>query len=176
MYTIRRLRTRHSCIVFNSYFLVYAAHVVTLGLAWRMWTQPSASHTQSPESTAINTAIRVLDFCGQRNTFARKYSLLIKELQRQLDRGSSSIKRISPYAGSQMTGIQSTTPQGSISNDETLGQVGSGSHESGANQPLTNVKLKRRSLSADFAGIDFDPSWLEQPQDSSELLFPGTLL
>src|SRR5579871_312903 len=47
------------------------------------------------ETAAINTAIRVLDFCSQRNTFARKYSLLIKELQSQLDRGFSSAEQVS---------------------------------------------------------------------------------
>lgn len=192
---------RRSCMVFNSFFLVYAAHVVILGLAWRMWAQPSASHDQSTETAAINTAIRVLDFCGQRNTFARKYSLLIKELRSQLDRGPSSAGRISmtttyssassasPYASSQMIGLQSAPSLGSISYDESLGQVGSSSHaytlpdnlcgqESGANQPLASVELRQRSLSTDFDGMSFDP-WLEQSQALGlvgDSLFPGTSL
>jgi hypothetical protein len=174
------VRTRHSCIVFNGFSILYAALVVILGLAWGMWAEPSTSHNQSIETTAINTAIRVLDLCGQRNTFARKYSLLVKELRSQVDRRPSSAGRVSmtttissvssgsPYTSSQMTGIQSTSLLGSISHDESLGQVGSSSHvytfpdnlcgqESGANQPLASVEARQRTLSADFGGLSFDP-------------------
>jgi len=185
------VRTRHSCTVFNSFFLVYAAHVVILGLAWRMWAEPSASYNQSIETAAINTAIRVLDLCGQRNTFARKYSLLIKELRSQMDRGPSSAGRVSittttssvssgsPFTSSQMTGLQGTS----------LGQVGSSNHvytfpdnlfgqESGANQPLASIEARQRTLSADFGGLSFDP-WLRQSQASGlvgDSLFSGMSL
>jgi hypothetical protein len=197
----RSMRIRRSYIVFYRFFLVNAAHIVILGLAWRMWAHPTVSHDQSIETTAINTAIRVLDFCGQRNTFARKYSLLIKELRSQLDKGPSSTGRIpttttsssvssaSPYSSSQMMGIQSTSSLGSISREESLGLVGSSSHaytlpdnicgqESGANRPLASVELRQRSLSADFDGMSFD-SWLEQSQASGligDSLFPGASL
>jgi hypothetical protein len=195
------VRTRHSCTVFNSFFLVYAAHVAILGLAWRMWAEPSASYNQSIETAAINTAIRVLDLCGQRNTFARKYSLLIKELRSQMDRGPSSAGRVSittttssvssgsPYTSSQMTGMQSTSLLGSISHDESLGQVGSSNHvytfpdnlfgqESRANQPLASIEARQRTLSADFGGLSFDP-WLRQSQASGPVgdsLFSGMSL
>jgi hypothetical protein len=39
---------------------------------------------QSQELAAIDASTRVLDFCGQRNAFARKYSVLIKDLRQQL--------------------------------------------------------------------------------------------
>jgi len=154
-----------------------------------MWAQPGPLHDQSIETAAIDMAVRALHFCDQRNTFARKYSLLIKELRSQLNRGPSSARQISmttapssissasPYASSQMTGIQSTSSLGSISRDMSLGRPGSSrppytlpnnfyGKESGANQPLASVELKLRSLSADFDGMSMDPSWLEQSEAS----------
>jgi hypothetical protein len=199
--------TRSSSIVFNSFFLVYAAHVVILGIAWRLWAQPSDKlapdilNDQNMEAVAIDTAISVLDFCGQRNTFARKYSLLIKELRSQLDGGPSSAGRIwmptsssvssaSPYSSSQVMGMQNTSSPGSISHDESLGRACPTNHayaipdyfsgyESGANQPLPSVESGQRSLSTDFEGMGFDLPWLERPQDSGpagDPLFPGTSL
>lgn len=181
---------RRLCIVFNSFFLVYAAHVVILGITWRMWAQPDVSHDQSMETTAIGTAIKVLDFCGQRNTFARKYSHLIKGLRSQLDGGPSSAGRTPmttispsilsalPSAGSQMIGVRSTSSLGSGSHAYTHPDNSPG-HESGANQALPSIESKQRSLSADLDGMTFGPSWLEQLRASDlahDPLFPGTFL
>jgi hypothetical protein len=189
-----------SYTVFNSFFLVYAAHVMIAGIAWRMWAQPGTSHDQDMETTAINTALRVLDFCGQRNTFARKYSLLIKELRSQLDGGpssagpisftttASSVSSASPFTNSQMVGVQNTSSpgSGSISHGELLGRLGLSTEgyaingqESGANQTLASVEPSQRSLLADFDDMSFDPSWLEQPRASDPAgspLFPGAFL
>jgi hypothetical protein len=163
---------------------------VILGITWRMWAQPGVSHDQSMETTAIGTAIKVLDFCGQRNTFARKYSLLIKGLRSQLDGGPSSARRVPitttspsilsslPYTGSQMIGVQSTSSLGSNSHaytppDDSPGQ------ESEANHALSSIVSRQRSLSADFDGMTFGPSWLEQLRASGladDPLFSGTFL
>jgi hypothetical protein len=78
---------------------------------------------------------------------------------------------------------------GSISHEESLGQMGSSSHaytppdnffgkESGASQPLGSVEPRQRSLSAEFDGMSFAP-WLEQSQAlglAGDSLFPGTSL
>jgi hypothetical protein len=45
------------------------------------------AYDQSRELAAIDASTRVLDFCGQRNAFARKYSILIKDLRQQLSKG-----------------------------------------------------------------------------------------
>ena len=42
------------------------------------------TYDQTRELAAIDASIQVLEFCGQRNPFARRYSILIKDLQRQL--------------------------------------------------------------------------------------------
>jgi hypothetical protein len=155
-----------------------------------MWAQPGVSHDQSMETNAIGTAIKVLDFCGQRNTFARKYSLLIKGLRSQLDGGPSSAGRIPmtttspsilsalPYASSQMIGVQSTSSLGS-SNHAYASPDDSPGQESGANQAIPSIASSQRSPSADFDGMTFGPSWLEQLRASGladDPLFPGTFL
>jgi hypothetical protein len=48
------------------------------------------TYDQARELAAIDASIQILEFCGQRNPFARRYSILIKELQRQLVIGLSS--------------------------------------------------------------------------------------
>ena len=47
----------------------------------------SMSIDQDRELNAIEASIRVLDFCGQRSAFARKYGSLIKDLRQHLDGG-----------------------------------------------------------------------------------------
>jgi hypothetical protein len=46
-------------------------------------------HDQTRELAAIDASIQILEFCGHRNPFARRYSSLIKDLQRQLISGLS---------------------------------------------------------------------------------------
>ena len=48
------------------------------------------TYDQSRELAAIDASIQILELCGQRNPFARKYSILIKNLQRQLVSGLSA--------------------------------------------------------------------------------------
>ncbi|KAK0106382.1 hypothetical protein ONS96_004014 [Cadophora gregata f. sp. sojae] len=47
-------------------------------------------YDQSRELAAIDTSIQILEFCGHRNPFARRYSILIKDLQRQLVSGPAA--------------------------------------------------------------------------------------
>jgi hypothetical protein len=76
----------------HRFFLVNAAHTMILGAVWKLkqsgkgYGSPIA-YDQSRELAAIDTSTRVLDFCGQRNAFARKYSILIKDLRQQLSKG-----------------------------------------------------------------------------------------
>lgn len=77
------------------FFLVNAAIVIVLGAVWKQKQScPQESlpvaYDQSPELDAIDAAIRVLDFCGQRNAFARRYSTLVKGLSQKISRGSPS--------------------------------------------------------------------------------------
>ncbi|KAH8809412.1 hypothetical protein F5884DRAFT_403520 [Xylogone sp. PMI_703] len=74
-------------------FLINAANIMILGAVWKRRQGGKsgfmpAGYDQSREISAIDAATRVLDFCGQRNAFARKYSILIKELRSQLVDGT----------------------------------------------------------------------------------------
>lgn len=44
------------------------------------------SYEQSRELTSIDASTRILDLCGQRIAFARKYSVLIKDLRQNLNK------------------------------------------------------------------------------------------
>ena len=63
------------------------------------------------ELVAINTATSILEWCGQRNHFARKYAILVKEMMLQLE---SCITRmpitgeVSPLFASRITSLMST--------------------------------------------------------------------
>lgn len=197
---------RSQCLydLFNSFFLVYAAHVVTLGITWRLSAQAGSnyafdtSYDQNTEITAINTAIRVLEFCGQRNAFARKYALLLKELRSQLHSrpsGSGQISTLAPssvssasqYGNSQVLEMQGTFSASSISHDELLRRAGSDGNpyavpgnlpcqEGGAPQSSHTAESRKSSLSGgNLDGMGYDLSWLERDSSSPrELLFPGT--
>lgn len=60
-----------------------------LGAVWNLKGSGKGQmfYDQSRELTAIDASTKVLDICGQRNAFARKYSILIKDLRQQLSKG-----------------------------------------------------------------------------------------
>jgi hypothetical protein len=65
---------------------------VILGAVWKLKQSDKGcsspiAYDQSQELATIDASTRVLDFCGQRNAFARKYSILIKDLRQQLSNG-----------------------------------------------------------------------------------------
>src|ERR1700759_4297417 len=77
------------------FFLVNAANIMILGAIWNLNESGKGCgsltfHDQNRELTAIDTSTRVLDFCGQRNAFARKYSIMIKDLRQELSKGLSN--------------------------------------------------------------------------------------
>jgi hypothetical protein len=51
---------------------------------------PGTYDQQARELAAIDASIQILEFCGHRNPFARRYSILIKDLQRKLVSGIST--------------------------------------------------------------------------------------
>jgi hypothetical protein len=55
------------------------------------------TYDQGRELAAIDASIQILEFCGHRNPFARRYSILIKDLQRKLASGIST--KTSPSSG-----------------------------------------------------------------------------
>lgn len=60
-----------------------------LGAIWNMKQNGGGydsmvSYDQSRELASIDASICVLDLCGQRNAFARRYSVLIKDLRQNL--------------------------------------------------------------------------------------------
>lgn len=91
---VRHWLSHFQCITLmcHRFFLVNAAHIMILGAVWKLkqsgkgYGSPTA-YDQSRELAAIDASTRVLDFCGQRNAFARKYSILIKDLRQQLSKG-----------------------------------------------------------------------------------------
>ena len=66
-----------------------------LAAAWKLkqnggdYEFPGTSD-QARQLATINASIQILNFCGQRNPFARRYSILIKDLQQQLVLGAST--------------------------------------------------------------------------------------
>lgn len=77
------------------FFLINAAHVMILAAVWKLKQNGGGyglpeTYDQARELAAIDASIQILEFCGQRNPFARRYSILIKGLQRQLVLGLST--------------------------------------------------------------------------------------
>jgi hypothetical protein len=64
------------------------------------------TYNQSRELAAIDASIQILELCGQRNPFARRYSTLIKDLQRQLVSGLST--KASPSSGPPVPSMSSS--------------------------------------------------------------------
>jgi hypothetical protein len=62
---------------------------------------------QTRELAAIDASIQILEFCGHRNPFARRYSSLIRDLQRQLVSGLSATT--SPSSAAPLSSISSPT-------------------------------------------------------------------
>jgi hypothetical protein len=90
------------------FFLVYAIHFVILGIFTKLSTHseggssPDIMQRQTLELTAVDAGIRALQFYGQQNLFARKYSSLIKELRQQLEGvlSNNALKTAFPLATS----------------------------------------------------------------------------
>lgn len=91
-----------------------------LGAVWKLkqsnkgYSSPIIGD-QSRELAAIDASTRVLDFCGQRNPFARKYSVLIKDLRQQLSQGLPTAVSNATSPSSAATGVNSlkSTPYNS---------------------------------------------------------------
>jgi len=64
-------------------------------------------YDQSRELAAIDASNQILEFCGHRNPFARRYSILIKDLQRQLVFGL--LAKPSPGLGPPLSSMSSST-------------------------------------------------------------------
>lgn len=75
----------------------------------------STTHGQTRELDAIDASTRALDFCGQRNPFARRYSTLIKDLQQQLTRVLQTKTSQSSMPRNNSTTQSSTSPADSDS-------------------------------------------------------------
>ncbi|KAH8804525.1 hypothetical protein F5884DRAFT_859157 [Xylogone sp. PMI_703] len=187
------------------FYLVYASHVVILGLGWKIWSrglQESAEGSQQtalePETTAMDTALRVLDFVGQRNSFARKYASLMKELRRQLEGNGAPLAERPSNSTSPSSGAESISPFTTAS--QILGLTGlplTGFSDSGSRGPgstmspeqFTAQEIERRGsrptvetpgrppsqsqqspMSTNYDNMNFDMFWLGG-QDST--LFPG---
>ena len=91
-------------LICHRFFLVNAAHITILGDLWKLKQSKSfntsLSVDQSREFAAIDESTKILDFCGQRNVFARKYSKLIKDLRLRLSQSqpSSAVDSASPLS------------------------------------------------------------------------------
>lgn len=154
------------------FFLVNAAHIMILGAVW-MRQQRNIGYgspvtaDQSRELSAINAAIGVLDFCGQRNVFARKYASLIKGFRHQLDNGLPSVALGQAYLSSaprdtfmnlgsrqsSLAGVsQPPTDSGSI--PESQGAQGA----QGVRGTVDQSGASTSSLSDEDARLAYDPT------------------
>ena len=143
-----------------------------LGVIWKQGSNGlPITHNQSRELAAIDASTGVLDICGQRNAFARKYSILIKELQRKLVRDmttpSSSIATpISPQTSSSYgnPGIglyRSPTESDSMRDNQDPGNSVEGKSVSTSPWPNPDMNRDHRS-SVDSPNLSFNSPWSEQ--------------
>jgi hypothetical protein len=156
-------------LIRNRFFLVNAAHIMILGAVWNQKQSGNGYGTlmsvdQSRELSAIESAIRVLDFCGQRNPFARKYASLIKDLRHQLDKGlpnaavsgaypssiatQGNFNNFAPYHSSLPGSFQPLTDSGSTESHVVQNTGGT------AGQSGTSTS----SLSSEDVRLGYDPS------------------
>ena len=112
------------------------------------------AYDQSRELAAIDAATRVLDFCGQRNAFARKYSTLVKDLRQQLSKGlpTAVSDEASPSSAASRTTSQSSAPYNWGSSVE---------QSSTSTSPLTNADMSQGSASIGSLNAGLVP-WSEQ--------------
>jgi hypothetical protein len=177
-------------LMYYRFFLINAAIVVVLGAVWKQkqsCRQESSpvEYDQSRELAAIDTAIRVLDFCGQRNAFARRYSTLVKELRQKLSRGSSSTVSsvASPSSAASRVTSQGLAPynrgdvgppelsQNSDSTGEglVLNNLGATVEQnSTSTSPLTNADLGQNL----YASIGLLNMGLEPWSDQDRMFYP----
>jgi hypothetical protein len=123
-----------------SFFLVYAIHFIILGIFTKLSTHnggglgPDKMQRLTMELTAVDAGIQVLQFCGQQNPFARKYSFLVKELRQQLEgvlsnnvlstaSSPSTLFSGPSYTCSQVTSSQNLSTTEPISTCEHLGDA-----------------------------------------------------
>ncbi|KAH6706423.1 hypothetical protein BKA61DRAFT_138675 [Leptodontidium sp. MPI-SDFR-AT-0119] len=93
--------------------LINAAHIMILAAVWKLKQSGGGygmprPHDQSRELAAIDASIQILEFCGHRNPFARRYSILIKDLQRQLVSGLSATTSPGSSSGPPLTSMSSS--------------------------------------------------------------------
>jgi len=93
------------------FFVINAAHIMILAAVWKL--KPNGGgyglpgqYDQAGELAAIDASIQILEFCGQRNPFARRYSILIKDLHRQLVSGLSA--KASPNSAPPVSSMSSS--------------------------------------------------------------------
>lgn len=82
-----------------------------LAAVWKLkqnggWHGFPGRNDQARELAAIDASIQILEVCGHRNPFARRYSILIKDLQRQLVLGTSA--KTSPSSAPPLSSMSSS--------------------------------------------------------------------
>jgi hypothetical protein len=129
-----------------------------LGAVWSR--KQSGNGNQSRESSAIEASIRVLDFCGQRNAFARKYGNLIKDLWQHLDGGLPNTGGDAEYTSS----ASSTNFMNlSITESQAVGAAGPSDHQSRASRSSQSSEDVRRGYDPSQGLLDARiNSWSEQ--------------
>jgi len=140
-----------------------------LGAIWKQGSNGlPITHSQSRELTAIDASTGVLDICGQRNAFARKYSILIKELRQQLvqDMTTPISASISPQSSTQYSNpgsgsYRSPTESDSMRDNQNPGNSVEGKSVSASPWPNPDMNRDHRS-SVDSPNLNFNSPWSEQ--------------
>lgn len=96
----------HTTLILLRFFLIHAAYIMILAVVSKakqngnVYGSPMP-YGQIPEFTAIDSAVQAIELSAHRHTWARRYLIQIKELQRQL---------ISPHSnGSTPSSMPSTS-------------------------------------------------------------------
>jgi len=112
VYVVIHIFPRRSLLIVSRFFLINASYIMTLAAVWKIKQNggvggsPAATPFEpTHELASIDASIQILEFCGQRNPFARRYLIQIKELRRQipLTQSSEAPTAPPPFASSSST-------------------------------------------------------------------------
>jgi hypothetical protein len=146
---------------------------MVLAAAWKLKQNGSGYGLAGPNDPArelgsIESSIQVLDFCGHRNPFARRYSSLIKDLRRQLVGGLQ--------VSSATTTPGSVPPLSSLSSSASVADSGTTSESPHFEDLRISVEQSSGGLASEFSFPSdgpLDGSLEGWPLHQFETLSPG---
>lgn len=167
------------------FFLINAAYIMIVATVWERKQfegvdNLSSKYGKSDELATIDASIQVLELCGQRNSFARRYLVQIKDLRQQLAlfQSSEASSNFEPFTPSVMSSSTSATDSNQVAeNPPSFENLAIASDQNLAfssrrdNRSILSTRSSGpgSSLTDSSPGIDFD-GW---PSSQFEALSTG---